>query len=220
MTISEQKPFEEILALLEGEEKIFLLGCTDCATVVQVGGEEQLKEMKEKLEAKGKQVTGLLLGEPGCHQLQLKRQLRQHGAEVESAEAILVLSCGTGAQTAAAVSEKPVHSGTNTKFLGTVKHFGVFDEFCSACGECLLEKWGNICAITRCSKGLVNGPCGGTSAEGKCEVSPEIDCAWMLIYKKLSEAGQLDKLRETIPAKTWQTHPGHVEVKKKEAAAA
>ena len=133
---------------------------------------------------------------------------------------MLVLSCGTGAQTAATVCEKPVHSGTNTKFLGSVKRFGVFDEFCSACGECLLERWGNICAVTRCSKGLLNGPCGGTSKDGKCEVSPDIDCAWMLIYQKLSPSGQLSRLRETVPAKSHRTHPGHLEVKKEPAPGA
>ena len=43
---------------------------------------------------------------------------------------------------------------------------------------------------------LVNGPCGGQK-NGKCEVNPENDCAWIKIYKRLEEIGQLDKLGHT-----------------------
>ena len=55
---------------------------------------------------------------------------------------------------------------------------------------------GGICPITQCAKSLVNGPCGGQK-NGKCEVNPENDCAWIKIYKRLEEIGQLDKLGKT-----------------------
>ena len=35
------------------------------------------------------------------------------------------------------------------------------------------------------------------SKNGKCEVNPENDCAWIKIYKRLEEIGQLDKLGHT-----------------------
>ena len=63
--------------------------------------------------------------------------------------------------------------------------------------------------VTRCSKGLQNGPCGGTTADGKCEVNPEMDCAWLLIYNKLKESGVgLEGLREYLPPKDERVHPG------------
>ncbi len=208
MTISEPKPFEEVLESLTGQDKVFLVGCSDCATVSQVGGEDQLKEMAKQLAEHGKTVTGMMIGEPGCHLLGLKKQLREHRAEVEAADTLLILSCGTGAQTAAAAAEKPVHTGTNTLFLGCVERFGQFRELCSACGSCTLEKTGYICSVTRCAKGLQNGPCGGTTADGKCEVSTDRDCAWLLIYNQLKERNALDGVKAYFPPKEAQVHPG------------
>jgi hypothetical protein len=61
---------------------------------------------------------------------------------------------------------------------------------------------GGICPLTRCSKGLLNGPCGGVN-KGKCEVDKERDCAWVLIYKELEKTGKLDKFRQIQPAKDY-----------------
>src|SRR5574340_379284 len=208
MTLSEPKSLEEILGTLEGQDKLFLVGCSDCATVVQVGGEDQLKEMAAKLTEQGKTITGMLVAEPGCHLLGLRKEFRAHRAEIDAADAMLIMSCGTGAQTAAQATDKPVHAATNTLFLGCVERFGQFREYCSACGNCTLEQTGYICSVTRCSKGLQNGPCGGTTAEGKCEINPETDCGWLLIYNKLKEQGNLDALKSYAAPKEALVHPG------------
>jgi hypothetical protein len=208
MTISEPKSLEEILGTIEGQEKLFLVGCSECATVVQVGGEDQLKAMTAKLAEHGKTVTGTLVAEPGCHLLGLRKEFRAHRQEIDAADAMLIMSCGTGAQTAAQATHKPVHAATNTLFLGCVERFGQFREYCSACGNCTLEQTGYICSVTRCSKGLQNGPCGGTTAEGKCEINPETDCGWLLIYNKLKEQGHLDALKSYTAPKEALVHPG------------
>ena len=65
---------------------------------------------------------------------------------------------------------------------------------CDQCGECFLNLTGGICPITACSKSLVNGPCGGTK-DGKCEVSPTMDCGWERIIQRLKAQGRLDILR-------------------------
>ena len=207
MIILEQKPYEEILKSLEGEEKIFLVGCSLCATTCQVGGENQLKEMGEKLEREGKKVTGGVVLEAACQSLEVKKKFREKKSQIEEGDSLLVLACGGGAQSVRENAErikikKIVHPGLNTLFQGEVVRGGHFEERCSLCGECVLEQTGTICPITRCTKGLLNGPCGGSS-KGKCEVDPERDCAWDLIYKRLEEIGQLERMKEIREAKDY-----------------
>ena len=73
-------------------------------------------------------------------------------------------------------------------------------------GDCVLAETGGICPVVRCSKSLMNGPCGG-SHEGKCEVTgpnkEEIDCAWQLIHDKLIAQGREDLLLRYTAPKDW-----------------
>jgi hypothetical protein len=80
----------------------------------------------------------------------------------------------------------------------------VFEERCQACGDCVLGLTGGICPIARCSKQLLNGPCGG-SQNGVCEIDAETPCAWQLIYERMDARGQLDRLLEIQPPKDWST---------------
>ena len=203
MIIQKQKPFEDILKYLEGEEKVFVLGCGECATVCQVGGEPEVAEMKKKLEAEGKKIAGIAVAEAICQLQGTKKLFREHKAALAESDSILVLACGDGVQTAKEASGKKVHPGTDSLFLGEILRVGQYEERCRMCGDCLLERTGGICPIARCSKGLLNGPCGGYSTEGKCEVDPERDCAWLLIYKSLEETGELDKIKEPQPPRDY-----------------
>jgi hypothetical protein len=74
--------------------------------------------------------------------------------------------------------------------------------------------------VTRCPKGLLNGPCGGTK-NGKCEVSQDIPCAWVLIYERMKGLGKLDALKTTIGAKNWSKvrRPGKYSVNEPEEVA-
>jgi len=209
MTISEQKALEKILEYLKDAASVFLVGCSDCATVVKTGGEPEVAQMAETLKANGKTITGTMIGEPGCHLLNMKRQFREHKAELDAADAVLVMSCGTGTQTAAMAveQEKPVWAANNTLYLGQVERMGHFRELCSACGDCTIDRTFAICPVTRCAKGLQNGPCGGTTAEGKCEVSPDRDCAWYLIYERM-KGKSLESLREYVAPKDARLRPG------------
>ena len=58
MLVSEEKPLEEILRSLEGEDRLFLLGCRGCAEACQTGGEKEVLAMKERLEGVGKKIAG------------------------------------------------------------------------------------------------------------------------------------------------------------------
>ena len=131
--------------------------------------------------------------------------LDQIAEDVAEADVVLSLGCGIGVQ--AMVEHFPeawVVPGLNTSFLGLPTEQGVWAERCAACGDCILGLTGGICPIARCSKSLLNGPCGG-SENGHCEIDPEIPCAWQLIYDRLSSMDRLDVLLELQPPKNWRT---------------
>lgn len=202
MIITKQKPFEVILEELKDAKSVFLVGCGDCATLCETGGEDQVKEMAEKLTAEGKDVTGSVVIEVGCHELDTKKEFRAHKGEVEGADALLVMSCGAGCQSARSATDKPVFPSNDTVFLGNILRYGQFEEKCRLCGDCVLDITGAICPVTRCHKGIMNGPCGGTN-EGKCEVDPDKDCAWTLIYQQLEKEDRVDEMKEYRPPKNW-----------------
>ena len=124
---------------------------------------------------------------------------------IKRSDAVLSLGCGAGVQAIAeCYPTTPVYAGLNTVFLGILEEQGVWTEKCSSCGNCVLSEYGGICPVTRCAKNLLNGPCGGSS-EDRCEIDPDVECAWQLIYKRLKAIGQLDRLKEIKPAKDWST---------------
>src|SRR4030042_3388833 len=118
MIITTSKPCEEVLQELEGEDKVFIVGCGLWATTGEPGGEDQVAEMKAKLEAEGKTVTGTTVYDEVCHELNTKRKFRENKEAVESADSFLVMCCGAGTQSVRAATEKAVHPANNTVFLG------------------------------------------------------------------------------------------------------
>ena len=196
MLLSQQKPLEEILRSLEGEEKIFILGCSGCAEASGTGGKPQVLEMKEKLQKAGKRVTGYSVVDFLCQKALIQSRLRAKAREVQAADSILVMTCGVGVQAVAAISPKLTHPACNTVSLGGSRGEWQGAERCAECGDCVLDATGGICPLTACSKFLLNGPCGGTTKEGKCEVDSEMDCGWRLIYERLEKLGKLDRLRK------------------------
>jgi len=95
-----------------------------------------------------------------------------------------------------------VFPGVDTKFFGATVESGVLIEMCEGCGKCILNITGGICPIARCSKSLLNGPCGG-SKDGKCEISPDVECGWSLIVERMKKLGTLHLLEETVPPRDW-----------------
>jgi hypothetical protein len=115
------------------------------------------------------------------------------------------MACGVGPQF---LSESHPDSlffpAVDTKFFGGATQHGVWAERCAGCGTCVIHLFDGMCPIARCSKSIMNGPCGG-SAEGKCEISKDVDCIWDMIVKKKMKEGRLDDLKAVRPAKDWTT---------------
>jgi ferredoxin len=204
MIITKKREFKKLMENVREYNKFFLLGCSECATLCGTGGDPELKDMKEALEAEGKEVTGSFVAKTGCQVLGTKVELKDHKDAVQNADAIIVMSCGAGTQTAVDLyQDKPVYPANDSMFLGNMTRYQMFDERCTLCGECILDKTGGICPLTNCPKGLLNGPCGGCK-DGKCEVSPDINCAWVRIYDRMNRIDKLQEFCETIlEAKDW-----------------
>jgi ferredoxin len=215
MIITRQKELKDVLRHLMSQNKIFIIGCGECSTTCKTGGEAEIKTIKTALEKEGKAVTGYCIPSAPCVAAQTKLELAKNRKIIESSDAVLVLACGLGAQTVkeSMRSEKAVHVGCDTLFMGATDSGGAFLERCSACGDCVLELTGMICPITRCPKSLLNGPCGGQN-KGKCEIDKTKDCAWILIYDELKKNGKLDLLRERKTPKDHSKHtmPGQLKI--------
>lgn len=216
MIITEKKPLEELLGMLSGYKKLALVGCANCAAACQTGGEKEINELKAFLEEQGFEVVATVLPEECCHKMLVKKEtkpLRGCGAE-----AIVGMACGDGVQTVADNIPLPIYPANNTMFLGQIERVGIFHEYCRMCGDCVLGTTGGICPITKCAKSLVNGPCGGQK-NGKCEVNPENDCAWIQIYNRLNELGRLEDLTKPRPDKghAATAYPRHINLRGKKA---
>lgn len=191
MIITQKKPIEELMAMLEGATNIALVGCSSCATACATGGEKEIAELTKYLEAHGKKVVATGISEYCCMNMMTRNVVKKMNAA--NPDAIVGMSCGDGVQVIAKHANCPVYPSNNTMFLGESVKLGLFEEACHLCGDCVLGKTGGICPIAHCAKSLVNGPCGG-SRNGKCEVNPENPCAWIEIYNKLVSLGQEDKI--------------------------
>ena len=209
MIVAEQKPLDEIRHMIAPYERILIIGCGTCMTVCDAGGEREVSFVHSALrvaESRAGDETHTF------SEYTVKRQcdyefLDPLAEKIGDVDAVLSLGCGIGVQ---AIAERfpdmPVLPGVNTFFMGMAKEWGVWDERCAACGDCRLDETGGICPITRCTKGILNGPCAGTK-NGKCEANKDMDCAWVLIYKRLEKLGQLEKMRRYYPPRNFRPIP-------------
>jgi len=204
MIVTKKRDFQELMENVKQYRNVFLLGCSECAALCGTGGEPQLEEMKEALKAAGKEVIGTFMAKAGCQVLGTKVELKPYKKVIDRADCIIVLSCGSGTQTAVELYEdKPVYTANDSMFLGNMTRLQLFDERCSLCGECILNKTGGLCPLTACPKGILNGPCGGCR-DGYCEVSPDRKCVWVRIYERMKRLDRLQELCDTIlDAKDW-----------------
>ena len=213
MIITTLKPLDEILDSISPYRKILIVGCDGCtqpprglreaktlSQLLELAGRLKDKDMQFKVASVVKQCDSFLTASA----LQ---------SQMDGVEAVLSLACGAGPQTVAEIlPDLPVLPSQNTHFIGAEdREGGILEENCSACGDCLLALTGGICPVTRCTKGLLNGACGG-ARNGKCELDPEKDCAWELIYKRLERQGKLDRIKEfrsprDYRAKAWRVTP-------------
>ncbi len=213
-SITKPKSEEEIQRLLDGLNRIFIIGCGTCVTLTHTGGAPEVAAMKEQLLERGKLVTGQIVVPVACDNL-TSEILGEEMGKMEQADVLLIMTCAFGVQTISSQLKRMVVPALDTLFIGKESASGQFNEICVQCGTCIIGETGGICPVTSCHKGLVNGPCGGTD-QGKCEIPGTKDCAWTLIYNRLSELDRLDSMRKLQRPRNFlgEPSPGKYEVSK------
>jgi ferredoxin len=206
MIVADRKPLDEILDSIKDYKKIALMGCGGCVTICFSGGAKAVELLASQIKmARKKQGNEIEIIECTPERQCEYEFIDELKKELEEVEAVLSIACGVGVQ---AMTERHPESitipGLNTKFMGYPVEHALWDERCAGCGDCVLEWTGGVCPIARCAKKLLNGPCGG-SADGKCEVDKDTECAWQLIYDRLKKLGKLDNLTVVREPKDWRT---------------
>ena len=207
MIVAERKPFAEIYQMVRGHEKLLVLGCGSCVTVCMAGGEKEVGILASTLRLANRKNGIRAEIREATIERQCDREFFDGVADdIDWAEAVLSMACVVGVQFCGEVFEgKRILPALNTKFYGATDEQGVWSERCAGCGECVVHLFGGICPIARCSKSLLNGPCGG-SQDGMCEVDPkQIQCGWQLIYDRMERLGLLDALEQNQPLRDWRT---------------
>ena len=205
MIVTTQKPLDEVLAFIAPYTNVMIAGCDGCTQPPRGLREaktlSQLLELAGKLKKKGFNFKVTTIAKQ-CDNYLAASILKP---QMDNVEAVLSLACGIGVQTLAGVfPELPIFPAQNTHFMGAEeREASILEERCAGCGDCLLAVTGGICPVARCSKGLLNGACGG-SKDGKCELSPDRDCAWCLIYEQLEKQNKLHLLKESRPPRDYQ----------------
>jgi ferredoxin len=204
-SITKQKPFEEIKQELEGFDRVYIAGCGTCSTMTKTGGREEVLKMREQLQGLGKLVTGWIVIPTACDEM-TEAAIKENNGAIQNAVCVLVMACALGVHKLGTYIDKPAIPALDTLFIGVEDGPGCFQEVCVQCGQCILGETAGICPLSACHKGLLNGPCGGTS-NGKCEVDKEKDCAWALIYQRLKEQGRLELMRRYHSPRDYNVAP-------------
>jgi ferredoxin len=209
MVVGERKPLSEIKEMVGRYGKILVAGCDTCTAECLSGGRKQVAElaaaldMSFRLEGKEVEIREVSVDRQCIHDF-----LLDVIEKADEAEAVVSIACGAGIQSLAErLPEKAVYPGLNTMFIGETSDFGLWQERCQGCGDCLLGVTGGLCPVTRCAKQLLNGPCGGSQG-GLCEVSVtlkcDVPCIWQKIYDRLKALGELDRLANYAGPKDWR----------------
>ncbi len=191
MLITELKKREDIIEIVKNK-KILVLKCSGCKEVYFP--EEDIDSLLEEIKD---YVEDIARFDYICREEFAEKYLRYLERVLKEIELVIVFSCGVGVQVISKlIPEVPVIPGCDTHYINGFQGITSQNVDCQQCGECWLNITGGICPVTSCSKGLLNGPCGGAK-DGKCEVSPEMDCGWVLIYQRLKALGDIEILRRT-----------------------
>jgi len=205
MVKATRKPLEQIFATVKGYTRVLVAGCGGCTSVCLAGGQREAIQLSDDLGVCARnehvpQVRSVVTIERQCN----PEFLSGIADLAANADCILSMACGAGVGLLADTYPTiPVLPALDTLFLGVDTDVGLYEERCRTCGDCRLADTGGICPVTRCSKGSLNGPCGGTRETGECELGDGRHCAWNDIYERLKAQGRLSQMLVVRPPMEW-----------------
>jgi ferredoxin len=205
MVKGKRKPLKQIQNSIKNYARVLNVGCGGCVSVCLAGGQKEVIALNTELNLTFK----LEKIQTRLDAYTVERQCNMNLLEeldkiVGDYDCLISMACGAGVQLLAErFHRKPVIPAINTMAIGIDRGIGLYEENCRACGECVLGFTGGICPVTRCAKGLFNGPCGGVD-NGRCEANKEASCAWVDIYNRLKEQNRLDSILKFQEAMPWQ----------------
>jgi ferredoxin len=205
MVKATRKPLQELFNTVKRYQRVLVVGCGGCTSVCLAGGQREVLELADELTQCARrehilQQYATFVTERQCN----PEFLAELESRVENADCLVSLACGAGAGYMADVYPSvPVFPGLDTMFIGVDLDVGLYEERCRSCGQCVIGDTGGICPVTRCSKGVLNGPCGGTGDDGTCELGEGIHCAWHDIYERLKTQGRLANMMIVRPPMEW-----------------
>ena len=183
------KSWGELADLLENKDQLFVVACNKCFKAFETNNEPECDQLLSLASGLDKTVTGVIKTDFLCNQNHTGKALQLP----EGTENVIVLSCGLGVQTVAAMVNKPTYAACDSLCYNGHHGMALTKKACDACAQCYLSITGGICPVVDCSKSLLNGQCGGAK-DGKCEVAPDKDCAWQKIQQRLESQGRISEL--------------------------
>ena len=195
------KDNEELKSLLASSDDLFVVACNKCFKEFETVNEPDCDTFVQLASEQGRKITGTVKVDFLCNKLLTEKKLKD--MIPEGTKNVAVISCGLGIQTVAELEEVPVLAAANTLNYTGNHGMALTEKTCGACAQCYLNLTGGICPVVDCSKGLLNGQCGG-ARDGKCEVDPKKDCAWEKIYQRLEKQGrQKEFLEEPVQLRDY-----------------
>ncbi len=206
MIVADRKSLDEIMAMVQDNKKILVVGCKGCVTVCNVGGVKEVEILASTMKiARKKDGNDIEIDTKTLERQCDKEYVEQLADNVGDYEAVISMACGVGPQFLSEMyKDQTFYPAVNTTFFGGATQHGVWEERCAGCGTCGIHNFGGLCPIARCAKSLLHGPCGGSS-NGICEVDKETECIWDSIVNKKMEQGQLEDLLGVKGPKSWRT---------------
>jgi ferredoxin len=205
MVKATRKPLSQVFDRVKNYPRVLVVGCGGCTSVCLAGGQRECLEIAHELTLCARAAHAPSRYEVVTTERQCNPEfVEEIGDMARNADCLLSLACGAGAGLLAdSFPLLPVFPALDTVFVGVDVDVGLYEERCRTCGDCRLGDTGGICPVTRCSKGSLNGPCGGTREDGSCELGEGRRCAWHDIYDRLKGQGRLESMLIVRPPMEW-----------------